>query len=495
MSTVAIAWRNIFRNARRSLLTLTAISIGAVAVLLFGGFVTTIVFGFQTEVVRKTGHVLVYRQGYFEFGAGRPGDYGIADPAGLIGLIKADPALGPLVRVAAPSLHLNGIAGNFARNTSKTFVGFGVVPSARAAMMGWDGFGLGAGRSISTALSDGDREGGVVGIGLARMLQLCTALAVPECRDAPDRVQPVLADVPAEDFSSLIERDPVASDGGEAGGSGSAGAAGADVGGFGEGGVGTGAGAPPRDPRPRIELLAATAGGAPNVIGLHLIRAERQGVKEIDDNFVMMHLELAQRLLFGRGEPMATAVHIQLQRSEDLEVARGRLKALFATHNLDLETRSFTDVTPMYGQVIGMFGAIFGFISMVMGVIVLFTVGNTMAMGVMERINEIGTLRALGLRRSGVRRLFLSEGVLLGVLGATIGTLIGIAIAAGINAAHLTWLPPSNVEPVPLRILVLHNPPLLVGCWVILVALSALSSVLPAIKAARLLVVDALRHV
>ncbi|MFX8354967.1 FtsX-like permease family protein, partial [Acinetobacter baumannii] len=68
-----------------------------------------------------------------------------------------------------------------------------------------------------------------------------------------------------------------------------------------------------------------------------------------------------------------------------------------------------------------MFGTIFGFIAVIMGVIVLFTIANTMSMSVMERINEIGTLRALGQRRSGVRRQFLAEGFLLGLFGATLG--------------------------------------------------------------------------
>jgi hypothetical protein len=58
---------------------------------------------------------------------------------------------------------------------------------------------------------------------------------------------------------------------------------------------------------------------------------------------------------------------------------------------------------------------------------VLFTVGNTMSTAVIERTVEIGTLRAMGLRRGGIRRLFVCEGLLLGLVGAALGVLIAAA--------------------------------------------------------------------
>ena len=63
-----------------------------------------------------------------------------------------------------------------------------------------------------------------------------------------------------------------------------------------------------------------------------------------------------------------------------------------------LEVQDFQTLNPYYGQTVAFFAAIFGFISILIGVIVLFTVGNTMSMAVVERTPEIGTLRAIGLR-------------------------------------------------------------------------------------------------
>ena len=68
-----------------------------------------------------------------------------------------------------------------------------------------------------------------------------------------------------------------------------------------------------------------------------------------------------------------------------------------------------------------MFDTIFGFMFVLIGGIVMFTVSNTMNTTVVERTIEIGTLRAIGVRRAGIRALFVTEGALLGVCGALLG--------------------------------------------------------------------------
>ncbi len=246
---------------------------------------------------------------------------------------------------------------------------------------------------------------------------------------------------------------------------------------------------------PQIDLLAATSGGAPNVVRLTVSGGEPQGVKELDDNFIAMHLALAQQLVYGRGEHKVTGIVLQLRRSEDLPGARARLTALFRQNHLDLDVRDFGELTPFYGQVVRMFSSIFLFIALVMGVIVLFAVVNTMTMNVMERTNEIGTIRAMGVRRSGIRSQFIIEGSMIGAIGATIGALLAYAIAGLLNHAGMTWIPPGNVTEVPLRLDVAGRPLLLIGAWFGLAAVATMAALLPANRAARLPVVDALRHV
>ena len=155
----------------------------------------------------------------------------------------------------------------------------------------------------------------------------------------------------------------------------------------------------------------------------------------------------------------------------------------------------FRTLNPFYGQVLTMFGAIFGFIFVLIDAIVLFTIGNTMSMAVVERTAEIGTLRAMGLRRAGVRRLFVAEGALLGLFGVVAGVAIAVLLAAGINHSGLTWSPPGRVEPVPLTIGVWGAWRMIAVSSAVLMAVAVISAWLPARRAASLNVVDALRYV
>ena len=462
-----IAFRNMLRNLRRSLMTGSAVAAGALAMLLFGGFAAYIFAGLETNNVQRIGHLTVFKAGYFLLGAGNPAAYGIDNYQAVIEFIAHDPVVGPMINVITPTQALVGIAGNFSGNieASKTFLGTGLIPSNRERMRQWDEFGASAGYVPDRRMSDQDPSRGLIGVGLARVLGLCAPLGMRGCPQLPSARSSTGETAPARhELTELAARDlvdePASADG-----------------------------------NPQIDLLAATAGGAPNVVQLAVGGAEPQGVKELDDNFIAMPLALAQQLVYGRGEHKATGIVLQLHRSEDLPAAHARLTTLFRQNRLDLDVRDFGELSPFYGQVVKMFSAIFLFIALVMGVIVLFAVINTMTMNVMERTNEVGTIRALGVRRAGIRSQFTVEGVLIGAIGATVGAALAYLIAALINHAGLTWVPPGNASAVPLRLDVAGRPLLVAGAWLALAIVTTVAALLPANRAGRLPVVDALRHV
>jgi len=151
-------------------------------------------------------------------------------------------------------------------------------------------------------------------------------------------------------------------------------------------------------------------------------------------------------------------------------------------------------LNPYYGQALSMFAAMFGFIAVLIGAIVLFTVTNTMSMAVVERTTEIGTLRAIGLKQSDIRAMFVTEGLMLGCLGAILGIAVALLLAWVINHIGLTWLPPGRIEPIPLAVRVAGEYEMLLASAAVLVMVAALSAILPAARAARMNIVDALRH-
>jgi putative ABC transport system permease protein len=455
-----IAFRNMLRNRRRSAMTALAVAVGTMTFLLFGAFLAFVFTSLETDAVRRGGHLTVFKRGYFLLGAGDPAGYGIARYRDVAQLIRTDPEIAPRLNVITPTLTVSGIAGNFSgeNEASKTFFGVGRVPADRATMRRWDEHGLGQRDATDEFLSDMNPSLGYVGVGLGRVLRLCEPLKIADCpaekhsRTLTSGLAPALADLPAMDHGSTEPESP------------------------------------------HIELLAATVGGAPNVVRMELSGAEQQAAKELDDNFVGMNLALAQKLVFGRDEAKVTGIVLQLRRTEDLAAVRARLNGIFTKHGLDLEVRDFAELNPFYAQVRRFFGAMFLFIALIMGVIVLFTVVNTMTMTVMERTSEIGTSRALGVRRSGIRLQFMLEGLLLGASGATFGLAIAIAETLFVNHAGLRWTPPGNATSTAFRLALLEHPSLILIGWVAIVAVATFAALAPASRAARLQVVDALRH-
>jgi len=465
MSTLAIALRNLFRNRRRSLATLFAMMIGAVSILLFGGYVRNIVYGLQTGYVQEGGHLQLQHRDYFLYGSGDPTAYGIADYDQVIDILRKDPVLAPLLTVATPTLEFGGIAGNFAAGVSRTIMASGVVVEDQNAMRRWNDYGFPGAPDVMSLTGTGP-DAAVIGTGVARVLRLCAPLRVPDCPSPTDKPAPTGAELPADVASLTAEDAPTLSS--DAANDGT-----------------------------RIELLAATASGAPNVARLHVAKAEGQGIKELDDIYVSLHLAQAQRLLYGNAAPQATAIALQLHHTGDIPAARARLEELLSTRlkGTPLAVYDFQTLHPYYGQTVGLFTAIFGFIAVLIGAIVLFTVGNTMNAAVVERTVEIGTLRAIGLRRSGIRRLFVCEGILIGVLGAALGVTIALILAGLINHSGLTWTPPGRIEPIHLHVRVWGEVRMLLDTALGLTVVAVISAWWPARRASRLQVVEALRHV
>ncbi len=467
-----LAARNLLRNRRRSASTLLALAIGLVTILLFAGFKTNIKYSMLTAYVRAGGHLQIQHRDYFALGSGNPIAYAISDYLELIAQITSDSELRSIVSVVTPILKIGGIAGNYDAGVSRTVVGTGYVAGDVNRMRLWNEYEVPF-KTPHFSLEGAPEDSAIVGIGVARVLQLCDALSITGCSQdartgAPAEAAPPVGakDLPS-DIAALTQEQPSAPTARKA-----------------------------RARAGKIELLASTGRGAPNVAALRVVGAEDQGFKELDDISVILHLDAAQRLVFGRGDPKVTAIIVQLHHTADQVAAVSRIEQLLSAHSWaePLVVRTVEELNPYYVQSLQLFDLIFGFIFILIGGIVLFTVSNTMNTAVVERTVEIGTLRAIGLRRGGIRRLFVIEGVLLGVSGAALGAVLSLVIASIVNHSGLTWLPPGSSQWLPLQLRVYGEWTTIVGSSVALLLVSVLSAWWPAWRAAKLDVVDALRH-
>jgi putative ABC transport system permease protein len=131
-------------------------------------------------------------------------------------------------------------------------------------------------------------------------------------------------------------------------------------------------------------------------------------------------------------------------------------------------------------------------IRIIIALIILLSISNTMTMSVMERIGEIGTSMALGVKRVGILRLFVSEGVLLGCFGGILGLLTGVGLAALISAIGIPMPPPPGMaRGYTGQILVTWD--IALQSFVLAVGTTLVGSVYPAWTGSRKLIVDALR--
>lgn len=465
-SYIWLPFRSVWRNRRRTLITLITIMIGEMAILVFGGYVGAVVHGVQTGVVRNVGHLQLQRPGFFLVGSSTPVDYGISDYKAIIKTLEDDPVLKPMLKVATSQLQLQGIAGDFNLGLSRSVAGVGFEPRDQNRMRKWNEYDF-PGEIKPIALPENQPNVLSLGIGVARALHLCVVLNVATCINDPAPIKKAKEGPAApDDLSALIDANAKATKK-----------------------------ETPAESGPRLDVLAATSGGAPNVINARVVAAESIGVKEIDDYYLAMTLEMAQGLVYGRDKPQVTSVVVQLDRIRNVEPAREYLKTLIKTKGWDLEVLDYRTLFPAYDQISGLFNSIFGFVASLIGVIVLFSVGNTMSASVMERTVEIGTLRSMGMRRTGIAVQFISEGLLIGVLGTLLGGVVALICAFFINNAGMTWTPPNSIDKNPLVVHVFNSPDLIFGSILILVFLAVLSSLLPALRAARIPVVEALRHV
>jgi len=465
MMTLSLAVRNLLRNRRRSLATLLAMAIGSTSILLFGGFSTNVNYELHTRHVQKGGHLQIQHRDFYLYGSGNPTAYAITDYTKVLAAIQNDEALQKMVLVATPTLQFGGIAGNYAAGVSRTIIGNGFVAEDVNRMRRWNDFDLRTKAPLS-ALEGAAKDAAVVGTGVARVLQLCDALQIAHCPKPEKETKSDGANLPDDIAQLSLQEAPAAS-----------GAAGAGS--------------------RRIEVLVVNARGAPNVTSPEVIRAEDQGIKELDEVSIMMHLAQLQQLIYGKSPPRATSIMLQLHHSDQIPAALARLAPILAKFSVNqpLAVLDFRELNPFYVQTMQMFDTIFGFVFLLIGGIVLFTVSNTMNTTVVERTVEIGTLRAIGLRRAGILRLFVTEGALLGFCGAVLGVVLALVLSVTINQIGMPWLPPGNVELVPFTVSVWGENRMILGTTFGLVCIAILSAWWPARRAARLDVVEALRHV
>ena len=237
-----------------------------------------------------------------------------------------------------------------------------------------------------------------------------------------------------------------------------------------------------------LTLMSTTREGALNAVDVDVAGLQDLGLRELNDRFLTVSLATANQLLDAG--PARSRLSVVLKRPQDTVAEQARLQVLLP----ETSVQPWFELASFYRQVKLLYVAIFGFMGLVLFLIVLLATANTLLMSVLERVREFGVLRAMGLQPQQLLALLQWEGAFLGVLGSALGLAATLLLRAGLNALHLQLpAPPGTSHGYELYIHFV--PTVYVAVALGLQATLQLSALFPGLKAARLRIVEALRHV
>ena len=160
-----------------------------------------------------------------------------------------------------------------------------------------------------------------------------------------------------------------------------------------------------------------------------------------------------------------------------------------------LDLTNWEDETSFLTRILTALDAITAALITILLVIIVLGIMNTLWIAIRERTREIGTLRAIGMQRSRVLWMFLSEAFLLGFGGTVGGVGLGVVTAEAINSAKIT-------APLAVQMILMsdrlsfsiHLGPLL-SAMLIITLVTTLAALYPSYRATRLQPITAIHHI
>lgn len=239
-----------------------------------------------------------------------------------------------------------------------------------------------------------------------------------------------------------------------------------------------------------VILMATTLEGQMNALDGEVFQIFDAPIEVLNNKMVYLTAAYARTLM---DTDTSDRMSVLLRKNAPLQKTLDRLSAALEKGGVAVDIRTWEEMRVSYLRIRNMFRIIFAFVFVVVFLIVVLSVVNTVSMTVLERTREIGALRAMGLRRRGVAVMFAVESALLGGLGSIAGAALTVGVWAAIRGLEPTWIPPNIPKRVPWEIIL--TPGYLVSTFVVLIGLSVLAAVLPARRAARMAIIDALGHI
>lgn len=235
-----------------------------------------------------------------------------------------------------------------------------------------------------------------------------------------------------------------------------------------------------------LTLLAYTVEGSVNAIDAELVGIIQSGIAELDNSTFYIPLSLAQMLMD------TDSIEREVILLKDPTAVPRILHDLNGALPADMRARSWSELAVYHIQISEYFDVQNMVIQCILMILALLAIGNVVGMSIAERTGEIGTVRAIGDSRQDVLRLFLVEGIVLGVLGGLLGCVLGWITIRLINLAEIPVTTPGASIAVPLAVDVL--PWEFVKAFLVMSLTAVLATLIPAYRASKVEIVEALKR-
>jgi lipoprotein-releasing system permease protein len=255
-----------------------------------------------------------------------------------------------------------------------------------------------------------------------------------------------------------------------------------------------------------VKLTFPTAGAPPQAVNAQFTVVDfyESKMSEYDSTLAFVPLKELQRLR-GMVDPQSglgavTSIQIRLKKGADLDKARDTLQARFPAPEYPYNIQTWRDMQGPLLAAVQMETTILNILLFLIIAVAGFGILATFFMIVVEKTKDIGILKSLGAPSSGIAKIFLGYGLSLGIVGSGVGMVLGLLFVVYINqiADLLGWITGTPVfDP---EIYYFSRIPTIIDAftivWISLGAMliAVLASVLPAMRAARLHPVEALRY-
>jgi lipoprotein-releasing system permease protein len=213
----------------------------------------------------------------------------------------------------------------------------------------------------------------------------------------------------------------------------------------------------------------------------------QSGMYEYDNGYVLLPRQLAQEYA-GLGAAV-TGLEVRIKDPWEAPRVGAELEAElgYPYRTLDWQTQNASLFSALQLEKLAM-----GTILLLIVVVAAFNIVSTLTMLVRDKTREIGILRAMGLPVRSVRRVFILQGVVIGVVGAVLGTGLGLILARVVDRRQIVALDPSVyfIDHLPVHV----DPADLLIILVASITVATLATLYPARQAATLNPVDAIRY-